>query len=160
MGKWAEEIDSIINNKLETAKEKDIRFFRVEEFKRNIARIDSFSPKCLFCKEQKIDVQEIVDKIDDAINVPGQSRRLYDRLISRLATHMQKKHGFYAPYYFTYLFSFFGMIAGATLGFLLLKINPEFKWALFSLGFSIGLITGYVWGALKDKKIRFAKKIM
>ena len=160
MENWAVEINSKIVSKLEGTREKDIRFFRIEEFKRNINRVGTFSTSCQFCQKQKIDISEIVEKIDEAIHVPGKTRREYDRLISRLANHMQKEHGFYTPFHFTYQFSFFGMVTGTLLGYLLLRLFPEYNWAMLSLGFTIGLITSYILGNIKDKKIRSAKKLM
>ena len=81
-----------------------------------------------------------------AINTPGQPRREYDRLIGKLNSHMQKQHGFYAPFYFTYLFAFFGMVGGIVMGYFLLKIIPAHGWALLSFGFVAGLVTGYIIG--------------
>ena len=160
MENWSTEIIDTIDAKLKGTREKDIRFYRIDEFKRNIARVDSFSKSCPFCQQQKINIAEVADKIDEAVNVPGNTRREYDRLISRLSKHIQKEHGFYAPYYFSYLYSFFGIIAGLILGYLLMKINPEFSVEMLSIGFIIGLIPSYIWGFVKDKKVRSTKKLM
>lgn len=160
MGNWETNVVAKIDNKLAGIKEKEIRFFRVDEFKRNIVRVESFSPDCQFCQNQKTDIAETVEKIDEAIKVPGQSRREYDRIISRLASHMQKEHGFFAPFYFAYLFSFFGMVAGLVFGYFLLKLFPAYNWVMLSVGFSAGLVAGYFWGIIKDKKVRAEKKLM
>ena len=154
------EINNKIDSKLEGVRDKDIRFYRIDEFKRNITRTDSFSKSCPFCQQQKAHITEIVDKIDEAVKVPGETRRNYDRLISRLSKHIQKEHGFYAPYYFSYHYSFFGIVAGLILGYVLMKINPEFWVEMLSIGFIIGLIPSYVWGSIKDKKIRSEKRLM
>lgn len=160
MENWGEITIARIDKKLEGTKDKEIRFYRVEEFKRNINRIDKFSTSCHICQKLKINITATSEKIDEAIHVPGQTRRKYDRLISQLSNHMQKTHGFFAPYYFTYLFSFFGMVAGLLLGYFLQEIIPDYNWEMLSIGFTIGLITGYVWGFAKDKKIRSEKKLM
>lgn len=160
MGLWAELIISKIDVDLEKSREKDIRFFRVEEFKRNITRVDDFSTSCPFCLKQKIDIAEISAKIEEAIEVPGNSRRNYDRLISRLARHMQKEHGFYAPFYFSYLYAFIGILAGAVIGFILYKLFSGHGQSLFSACSVIGIITAYFAGSRKDNKIRTANKIM
>ena len=160
MGIWAEQIISKIDADLEKSKEKDIRFFRVDEFKRNITRVDNFSTSCPYCLKQKIDIAEIAAKIEEAIEVPGNSRRNYDRLISRLARHMQQEHGFYAPFYFSYLYAFVGILAALVVGFVLFKLFPEHGEALFSTCIVIGIITAYFVGARKDNQIRTAKKIM
>lgn len=160
MGGWAEEINSKIDISLEKSREKDLRFFRVDEFKRNIERVDEFSKSCPFCFNQRIDISEAVETIYEAIEALGNSRREYDRLISRLARHMQKEHGFYAPYYFSYLHSFIGILAGIIVGFVLYRLFPVNGEALFSGCFVIGIVTAYFTGARKDSKIRSAKKLM
>lgn len=160
MGLWAEKIISKIDGDLEKSREKDIRFFRIDEFKRNISRVDDFSATCPFCLKQKVDIAEITAKIEEAIEVPGYSRRNYDRLISRLAKHMQHEHGFYAPFYHSYLYSFIGILVGSVIGFFLYKLFSEHGPALFSVCFVAGLITAYFAGAKKDNRVRTAKKIM
>ena len=160
MENWATEIKTDIDLKLKDTKTRDIRFFRIEEFKRNIDRVEEFSRTCPYCTKQKIYIAEATEKIDEAVNTPGKTRRDYDRLISQLARHMQKEHGFYAPFYYTYLYSFFGMVAGMLAGYLLMQILLQYNWALLSLGFVVGLITGYTLGSRKDSKIRSSKKLM
>jgi len=160
MEEWSKHTISELNEKTKNIKRRDLRFFRVDEFKRNIERLGEFSGTCPYCEKEKINIAAIVDKMDEAIETPGKSRREYDRAISRLSEHMQKNHGFYAPYYYTYLFSFFGMVAGLLLGYLLMKLFPAYNWAMLSAGFVAGLITGYFWGGSKDSKIRSSKKIM
>ena len=157
---WATKTNNIIDSKLQGTKEKDLKFYRIDELKRNIERVDSFSKSCPYCQKQKIDISTVVNSIEEAVHVPGRTRREYDRLISRLSMHMQKEHGFYTPYHFVYLYSFFGMVAGLLLGYLLLKLFPSFDWVMLAIGFSAGLIIGYVWGGIKDNKIREEKKLM
>ncbi len=160
MGSWAEEINSKIDLDLEKSREKDIRFFRVEEFKRNIIRVGEFSGSCSICQKIKIDIAETVETIYEAIEVPGSSRREYDSIISRLARHMQKEHGFYAPFYFSYLYSFLGILSGILIGFILYMLIPGYGEALFLGCIMIGIITAYFVGNRKDRQIRTAKKIM
>ena len=160
MESWSEDQISKIDAKLECVKEKDLRFFRIDEFKRNLIRTEKFSTNCPECKRQIININEAVNSIDEAINHVGRKRRAYDKLISALSKHMRKEHGYYAPYYFTYLISFFGIVAGSVLRYFLMQLNVELKLELFCLGFAIGLLPTYVYGHLKDKKIRKEKRLM
>jgi len=160
MQNWATEIIAKIDSKLEGTRDKDIRFYRIDEFKRNITRVDTFSKSCPFCAQQKIFITEVVDKIDEAIHVPGKNRREYDRLISRLSKHIQKEHGFFAPFYFSYRYSFFGIVVGLIIGYFLIKFNPDYWVEMLSIGFIIGLIPSYFLGSIKDNKIRRTKKLM
>lgn len=160
MEEWSKQTISQLDEKTKNVKQRDIRFYRVEEFKRNIERVGEFSKSCPYCEKEKINIATIVGKMDVAIDVPGKTRREYDRAISRLSGHMQKNHGFFTPYYFSYLFSFFGMVAGLLVGYILMRFFPSHDWAMLSAGFVAGLLTGYVWGATKDNKIRHSKKLM
>ena len=92
MESWSTETIAKIDSKLEGVKEKDIRFFRIDEFKRNIKRVDEFSAKCSVCKQHKTEINAIVEHIEEAVKVPGKSRRTFASYISRLAKHMQKEH--------------------------------------------------------------------
>ncbi len=102
----------------------------------------------------------MVPNIYEAVEVPGKSRRDFDRLISRLARHMQKEHGFFAPYYFSYLYSFIGILAGLTIGFALFKLFPLYGELLLSACVMIGIVGSYLTGSRKDNIIRNSKKIM
>jgi len=160
MGNWATETIEQIENKLEGEKEKEIRFFRVDELKRNIQRVHDFGTNCPTCQQEKIPIKELADTIDEAIKVPGKSRREYDRLIDRLSKHIRKEHGFYPPYYFAYYYSFIGIALGLILGFALYKLMPDLWMEMISAGFVAGLLPGYMWGFVKDKKIRTQKRLM
>ena len=160
MGHWSDEQKNKIDAKLSGVKDKDLRFFRIEEFKRNLIRTDRFSSGCPQCKKEIINISEAVMTIDEAINSVGRKRREYDKLISRLSKHMQKEHGYYTPYYFTYLISFYGIVMGSVIGYFLMQLNVDLKLELFCLGFAIGLLPSYVYGHVKDKKIRKEKRLM
>ncbi len=160
MENWAEVMISKIDVNLEKSREKDLRFFRVDEFKRNVTRVDGFSVSCPFCHKHKIDIAEAVENIYEAVEVPGKSRREFDRLISRLARHMQKEHGFYAPYYFSYMYAFIGILSGLIVGYILFRIFPANSELLLLVSIMVGIVASYVAGTQKDNKIRKAKKIM
>ena len=157
---WSDKMIAKVDESLVNARDKDVRFFRVDEFKRNIKRVDEFSTSCGFCNKQKIDVAETVESIGEAIDVPGGKRRSYDKLISRLSVHMRKTHGFYPPFYFSYLYSFLGIVAGAFIGYLMFLIIPANPETMFSIGFASFLVAGYIWGSRKDHKIRFGNRLM
>ena len=160
MGKWAETINQEIDQKLEKAREQDLRFFRIDEFKRNIGRVDDFSATCADCKRFQTEIAEAVSSIEEAVKTPGRKRRQYDKLISKLSKHIQKEHKFYPPYYFSYVYALIGLVAGAILGFFLFSLKPELKVEMFSIGIAIGLVLSYILGSIKDRKIRSEKKLM
>lgn len=160
MGNWADELNQQIDLNLKEAREKDVRFFRVDEFKRNIERTDEFSARCRFCLHQKSEILTAVESLEEAVEIPGKKRREYDKLISSLSKHMQKEHGFYPPFYFSYLFAFFGLVAGFCISYLLTMVFPAHSEVIYLVGFTLGIVVAYFWGSHKDKKIRSLNKIM
>jgi hypothetical protein len=160
MGNWAEEVNLKIDKSLESAKDKDIRFYRIDEFKRNIERVHEFSTQCSFCQKQKISINDAAKTIQEAVEVPGKIRREYDRLISRLSVHMRKEHGFYPPFYFSYLYAFFGFLGGLIFGFLLSLIFPRLKEVMYSASLVVFIVGTYIIGSVKDGRIRTQKRIM
>lgn len=160
MGKWAEKINLEIDQKLEKTRLQDLRFFRIDEFKRNISRVEEFAPTCADCKRIQTEISEAVNSIEEAIKSPGRNRRKYDKLIGRLSKHIQKEHGFYPPYYFSYVYALIGIVGGVILGYLLFLIKPELRFEMFSIGISVGLVVSYILGSIKDGKIRSQKKLM
>lgn len=160
MGKWAKNITLEIDQKLEKSRIQDLRFFRIDEFKRNIERVDEFTMTCPDCRRFRTDIDETVQSIDEAVKTPGRERRDYDRLINQLSKHIKKEHGFYPPFYFSYVYALIGMIGGAALGYVLFIIKPDYRIEMFSIGISVGLIISYILGTIKDKKIRLQKKLM
>ena len=160
MENWEENINFKIDSNLGKVKEKDLRFFRVDEFKRNIKRVHEFSSACPYCNQQKIDIAEVAEIIGEAIQVPGNSRRTYDRLIGSLAKHMRKEHGFYTPYWFSYLYAFYGLIAGFILGIILNFLFPDNKGTMYAIGITVCIVAAYIAGSRKDNKIRMTKKLM
>ncbi len=157
---WGKGMVAKVDDKLANAREKDIRFFRIDEFKRNVKRVNKFSSGCGYCNRLKLDIDEVVETINEAVDVPGNKRREYDRLISRLSIHMRKEHGFYPPFYYSYFYSFYGFVAGAFLGYLMFLLIPANSEAMFSVGFALCLVVGYIWGSRKDHKIRLMEKLM
>ncbi|MCK3685783.1 hypothetical protein [Maribellus sp. YY47] len=160
MESWSSEIIKLIDSKLENVKDRDIRFFRIAEFKRNIERVEQFSQTCPHCQKEQINIKEAVESVDEAIGVPGKARRNYDRLISRLSKHIQNEHGFYPPFHFSYLHALYGLVAGFVLGFGLMKLIPEFGIELLFGAISVGLVASYITGSIKDRRIREQKRIM
>lgn len=156
MNDWAE----IVDNSLNGLKERDIRFFRIDELKRNIERTNRFSDECDDCKKLEIEISETIPHIREAVEFPGKERRRLDKLVSSLSAHMRKSHGFYPPWYFNYLWSFWGIVAGIAIGAILYFVIPGKRIEIAALCFAIGLLTGQIIGGSKDRKIRRENRLM
>jgi hypothetical protein len=160
MGNWAEQVIIAMDDELAVTGKRELRFFRMAELKRNIARIDLFSGQCTRCEDFKPEVEAVSGHIEEAVNVPGPERRELDRLIFRLSNHIMKEHGFFPLSHYKYLYSVIGIIFGSLSGFLLMKLFPATKWYLMVFGIIAGLIAGMVFGIIKDQRIMKEGKLM
>ncbi len=160
MKNWSASIKETIDTNLKGANPKDIRFFRVDEFKRNCERIEAFSPECPACYDFIENIKVAADNIHESVQLPGKTRRDFDKLTQKLASHLRKQHGFYPPFFFVSTYSFIGITAGVFLGFFALKFFPSPSYIPLIITVAIGLIAGYFSGSRKDNKIRRSKKLM
>lgn len=160
MEKWESRITGKMDSSLAGIRDKDLRFFRIDELRRNISRVAAFSAGCEKCRNSRIEVEDALAHLQEAINVPGPSRRQLDRLIVSLSRHMTKSHGFYPPFYFNYLFSFYGITAGSLAGLLLVLALPGNHWEILAAAFVAGLLAGQIAGGRKDRKVREENRLM
>lgn len=160
MQNWADNILKDMEQRLSGSREKDLRFFRIDELRRNIRRVDEFAHICDICRHLKLETETALVYVNEAVNVPGPHRRELDRLVARLARHILKAHKFYPPWYFNYLYSLYGIATGTLAGFLLVMAIPSKPWELLAAGFVTGIIAGQFLGGRKDRKVRGDKRLM
>jgi len=160
MENWAEKTIQVMNTKMEGTRERELRFFRLDELKRNIHRIGQFGSNCPVCEDFKAEVEAVFEHVNEAVNVPGPERRELDRLIFRLSNHMLKEHDFYPPNHYYYLYSVAGVIGGALAGFLLMEWFTATKWYLPAAGLVVGFFAGMISGIMKDRRIKRERKMM
>ncbi len=151
---------STMEEQLAGAEEKKLRFFRLDELKRNIRRIGHYAPACEVCHLFYPEAEATATHIGEAVNVPGVERRELDRLIFRLSNHMMKDHGYFPKYHFRYRFTIIGIFAGVLAGILLYALFPSTGWILPAAGLIAGLVTGQVMGRMRDRKIKAQNKVM
>lgn len=160
MDKWEKKVLDEMDLSLKGTREKDLRFFRIDELQRNISRIGNFSVSCTGCQKLKSDVENTLVHINEAVNVPGPYRRDLDRLTVRIGRHMMKNHHIYPPWHFNYLYSFYGILAGSLAGLLFVFLFPGEKWEFIAAGFVVGLVAGQLAGGKRDREIRNDNRLM
>jgi len=78
-----------------------------------------------------------------------------------MSKHQRKEHGYFPPYYFSYLYSFYGISAGIAIGALVgFLIMPDKIWHFIVPGFIAGILISQFIGGRKDKKVRANKKLL
>lgn len=161
MSDWSQTITEKISENLRGVPEKDLRFFRIEEYLRMLKRVDEFAVNCTECKQARSDIEQHAEIIGQAIRHVGKERRMFDGHSNKLASHMKKKHGFYPPFYFTYSHTFFYSFVASILGFLTsLLFQSIDRWFFIVPAFVLGLLGGQFYGAQKDAKVRNNNKLL
>ena len=161
MSSWYVNLEDNLVQQLKDVKPRDLRFFRVEEFLRNASRADQFAGSCRECQSFRHEIDKQKDSVARAINIPGSERRNFDRLQSGLSKHMRKKHGFYPPFYHSYLYS--TSLAGilVIIALLLSRLFPDTEIFVFlAPAFALGIVVGQVVGGRKDKQVRDNNKLL
>ncbi|WP_163716555.1 hypothetical protein [Mangrovibacterium lignilyticum] len=159
MENWYPGFEKEVVSQLKGSNERDLRFFRIEEYLRNGERVDENAGKCRECYSFRNEMEQMKDEVATAVNHPGKERRKLDKLQSRMNDHMRKEHGFFPPYYHTYMQSVIWTVGCMLVAFLLTLIfpGPE-KVVFYSPAFAIGVVTGQVIGGKRDRKVREDKK--
>lgn len=161
MNNWYDKIENQISDQLKGTREKDLRFFRIEEYLRMAKRVEAFASSCRACNSFKYEIEKTAGTVGKAVTSPGRSRKMYDHLLGKLSKHMQKQHGFYPPFYFTYLLSvLYALIASLSAFVLRFLFSETDKWLFIIPAFILGLVSGNLRGAKKDSKIRSSKKLL
>lgn len=159
MENWYPGFEKKVVEQLKGAAHRDLRFFRIEEYLRNAERIDGFAGNCRECYSFRSEMDKQKEDVARAVEYPGKERRKLDGLQSKINDHMRKTHGFFPPYYHTYMQSVYWTVGLMFVAFLLTLIFPEVdKVVFYSPAFVIGVITGQVVGGRKDSKIRDSQK--
>jgi len=161
MSDWYNQYEKNIFSSLKDEKNRDIRFFRIEEMLRMAERTDKYAPSCKKCQSFKNRLNEISMSIKKAVRYPGKERKELDLLQSEMSAHMKKIHGFYPPYYFSYLYSAIGILIFMIIAVIVYLIFPSFSiWNILSISFAAGVITGQITGNKKDNRIKKEGKIL
>ena len=159
MGSWYAGYEKEVVQQLKGTRERDLRFFRIEEYLRMAERADEFSDSCRECHSLCFPMERQKDSLAKAVQEPGRERRELDRLQSKMSDHMKQQHGFYPPYYFTYLHSFTWTVLLMCFAFIASLFFPDAdRWYFLAPAFAAGVLSGQITGSRKDRKIRADKK--
>jgi len=161
MEKWYPQFEKKLVDQLQGAKAGDLRFFRIEEYFRNAERVDNLAAHCRDCQSFRHEMDSTADQIGKAVAHPGHERRQLDDLQAKLNDHLRKSHGFYPPYYHTYMQSIYWTVGLMALAFIFTLLFPLLDKAIFySPAFAVGVVTGQIIGGRRDRKIRESDKIL
>jgi hypothetical protein len=161
MSVWFDKIKIQVDENFEKLHKKDFKFYQVDTFLKLAKKVDEFSSDCIDCKSLKRKIEEASENLDFYLNGEISSRRSYEKILNEISKHIRKTHKVFPKQYNLYSFSFFGIIAGLFLGWLIaLLIDETYLKGGLILGFTVGLIAGRIVGKIRDRKLHQAGKIL
>ncbi len=160
---WLNNINTNIDQQIEDyISVKDYRFYQIEKLKRIASLLDKDKKNsCKICKQNKIEIESIVNELDRLINKSGVNRSEYEKRVEKLLKHFKDDHQIYQAHHFTYTYSGVYTLIGICLGLILsYAIFHAFNPHLFFSCAGISMISGNLIGSRKDKQqLRMGKQI-
>ncbi len=154
MSVWYDKIEIQVDENIEKLYKKDYKFYQVDTFLKLSKKIDELSVNCIDCKSLKKKAEDISENLDTYLRGEIALRKSYEKTLNEISDHVKKVHKVFPNQYNLYSFSFFGIIAGMGLGWLITWLIDEtyLKGGLI-FGFTIGLIVGRIVGKLRDREL-------
>ncbi len=154
MSVWYDKIEIQVDKNIEKLYKKDYKFYQVDTFLKLAKKIDEFSVDCIECKSLKKKAEDVSENLDTYLNGEIALRRRYEKTLNEIGNHVKKVHKVFPKQYNLYSFSFFGIIAGMGLGWLITwLIDDTYLKGGLIFGFTIGLIVGRIIGKIRDKEL-------
>ncbi len=154
----ANQYQKIDNNANQYLSVRDYRFYQIEKLKK-IAQLIEQQNSCAVCKDLRLELEQIVDEMNRLINQSGTNRSEYENRVEALVQHLNKQHGVYRMYHFTYRYSTYAVLIAIAIGLLLsFAIYQQFEGMLFLVSIALGILVGNILGAKKDNICRNEKR--
>jgi len=151
---WYLNIVKTVEEQKKNISERDQGFFHISRFLKAAKISEQLSDKCEQCRENMSIISIISKTLSDDINMPGKTRRGFERNLESILKHLTRGHRYYPKRYFISLYTFFGILIGCLSGFLIMTILAKDLIMIgLLIGFAGGVIGGRIIGNKKDKII-------
>ncbi|MBN2348862.1 MAG: hypothetical protein JXJ22_08500 [Bacteroidales bacterium] len=153
--RWSEIIYDILEKNKNQISHNDFKFYNIARFPVIAKSIEQHAIGCRMCADNKNTFLELAENLPDYLNLSMESRKNFEKSLHAITDHLKKSHKVQFVSYYLSLFSAVGILSGIVLGILLsivIKNLPDMN--IILIGAGIGLITGRIWGSVKERKTR------
>lgn len=158
---WLILLDETIQNNEKILHKRDYKFYQFDNINKIAKLTNDHLNECEECKKNKTIIIDLVKNSPDYLQSTISKRRIFDKNIENIKTHLTKIHHYYPKRYYASLYAFIGLVIGSAFGILLSFALTSYISKFFILvGFLIGIITGRIIGINKDKKNKNTGKIL
>lgn len=149
---WSNSLKKDIEVQKENIFKRDYKFFKIDRLERICERVDDYSDECKDCSDFKSELEVIVQNLAVSINGTPRERSTYEKRNELIVNHLKRVHELIHKDYFSSLYSFIGFSIGLILfGAISLLINSDYITFFLLLGFTVGIISGRIYGRKKDR---------
>ena len=149
---WLANFYQSLEQKKDKMHPSDFRFYNIARLPILANKTLKYSDTCPTCKLNIKLLEELVDELPECLNQKN-TRKKFETKKENIVSHMVNVHKLKFATYYTSLFTLIGSAAGGLLWFILTFLVNG-KLANISLIFVvIGMISGYLIGNIKDKKV-------
>jgi len=135
---------------------REYSYYQIERIKR-AEEIFMHHPECEECAKAKANLVEIYENVP-SLRESVDLEKKHEDFINSFIKHFKEEHKIYSVFYFTSLYSFFGILIGGIFSVALWFFNCPSKIALML--FVAFVVVSYLAGSRKDNFYRFKRKII
>lgn len=152
---WNEFFYEALDKNKEKITPGDFRFYNIERLPIIAKKTNEFSVSCIDCKHYLTELEDMAQNLPDFINTSRENRVNFEKKLSKITTHLKRKHKLQFATYYLSLYTVSGFLAGIVAGSLIsYSITGTFDFNYLMISGAIGLILGRIIGNSKEKRLR------
>ncbi|MBS2097940.1 hypothetical protein [Carboxylicivirga linearis] len=148
-----------LNDQLEKIPKAQIRSLSLAVLPRLMGAIDNQKEKCHHCEKFNDEGEKYVNNIQDLFNDP-RALKPFENWVEQSQQHLKQEHHLHVKGRIGATYSTVGMLAGILLPAMYVWLSSETNYMGFvSVGWLIGLTTGYVAGKIVERRLSKENKL-
>lgn len=149
-----------LNKQLKDIPKVQIRLMSLAVLPRLMGALDHNQDHCSDCKKHSTEGSLFVNNIRPLFNQERNVQKNFEKWVDNAQKHLKDKHQQHVKGRLTAIFTTICMIAGCLIAILYLNITNTTNYiSSISLGWGIGMITGYFIGKIKENRLNKNNKL-
>ena len=149
-----------LNEQLKDIPKAQIRLMSLAVLPRLMGALDNNKSHCVDCKRYSNSGEEFIKNIRPLFSQDRQAQQNFENWVTEAQKHLKTRHQQQVKGRITSTYATIGMLAGCALAlFYLLLTNGSNYIGGISLGWALGMISGYIVGKTKENKLSRNHKV-
>lgn len=159
--KWSVLFHMKIDTQIKKIHAKDIAFYHIPQLKKMADITDEHRAQCQQCGKNTAILDQLSDNLPDLFDGSIAGKKKYEEKFFAIEKHIMQDHGYRKNNYYTSVFTFWGMIVGAAIGYLagILFLGGWIMQPILITSV-LGLAGGRWYGYVRNNKLKENKLII